>query len=503
MLSKYTKLGKTMKRFLSILLILIFICPLCLTACGVSGDEHTHAFSEWEIVKEPTCLDHGLKIRTCTYPGCNEVERTVIYTTHNYVAGLCEYCNKAKDLTNKEFDSELPTFYVYTNGVTIPDRSHPEYSNYAECEMSMTRGGGTLEFDETAKIRIRGTSSRYFAKKGYKIKFSSKKSLEGLPSSKKYNLLASYPDPCKLRDYLALSISYTMNSNSDRYAPVPVLSKVYVDDEYKGLYYLLDDVEDGTGKIELDDYSATDEKVPFVLEMDTVAYKEGVEGINYFSLGTTDVFDYNGDGWTDLLYVIDSDDNLTATQFAYVQNYVTSCRKALVDGDLSQFGKLVDVASFIDYFLLGELFRNTDMAGRSVYMYKTSVDGKLIFGPSWDFDYTCSRPYRLGPNIDYTLDNAKDRFTNYDWWSLFLQIPGADDLIKERYTHFTRDIYIHEFESAKQFYSFYETDIKLDASIWYSKDVADTNVLVDDNFKWTFDYFALRLEMMDELFLIK
>ena len=361
--------------------------------------------------------------------------------------------------------------------------------------------GDVVEFEETAKIRIRGTSSRWFAKKGYKVKFASAKSLEDLPSAKKYNLLASYPDPCKLRDYLALSISYTMNNNSDRYAPLPILSQVYIDGEYQGLYFLLDDIDSGKDKIELADYTADDVEVPFILEMDTVAYKDGVEGVNYFALGTTDVFDYDGDGWTDLLYVIDSDDNLTTAQFEYVQNYVTCCRQALVDKNLDRFCDLVDVNSFIDYFLLGELFRNTDMAGRSVYMYKESTDSKLVFGPSWDFDYTCSRPYKLGPNTDYTLENAKDRFTNYDWWKLFLDIPDAVELIKERYTIYIRDIYLHEIDCAKEFYAFYEDKIKIDAELWYSKDVDDTATLVEDNFSWTIDYFELRIEMLDELFL--
>ena len=142
------------------------------------------------------------------------------------------------------------------------------------------------------------------------------------------------------------------------------------------------------------------------------------------------------------------------------------------------------------------------MAGRSVYMYKLTTDSKLVFGPSWDFDYTCSRPYTLGPNVDYTLSNAKDRFTNYDWWKLFLDIPGALELVKERYTYYLRDIYLHEINGAKDFYNFYETAIKDDASIWYSNDVDDTNTLVTSNFNWTMDYFKLRMEMMDELFLI-
>ena len=259
----------------------------------------------------------------------------------------------------------------------------------------------------------------------------------------------------------------------------------------------------GSGKIELQDYTDQDVEIPFILEMDTVAYKDGVEGQNYFALGRTDVFDYDGDGWTDLLYVIDSDDNLTSAQFNYIQNYITLCRQALVNKDVNEFKRLVDINSFIDYFLLGELFRNTDMAGRSVYMYRESSNSKLVFGPSWDFDYTCSRPYQLGPNVDFTLENAKDRFINYDWWMLFLDIPGAEQLIKQRYTIYLRDIFVHEIESAKQFYLFYQDEIKEDASIWFNDDVDDTNKLVEDNFKWTSDYFVLRIEMLDELFLIQ
>ncbi len=421
-----------------------------------------------------------------------------IYQDTTYVA---QYESQPNTDNSPQFSSVLPTFYINTNGKTLPDRDDPDYKNYAQCEIGAFNGESLL-FNEIVSIRIRGTSSRWFAKKGYKIKFSSQKTLLGLPSSKKYNLIASYPDPCKLRDYLALSISHTMNTNSNRYAPQPILSKVYIDNDYNGLYLFIDNISSGDGKIELEQYNKTDVEIPFIIEMDTLAYQEGVEGVNYFALGTTDVFDYDGDGWTDLLYVIDSEDNPTEAQFAYIQNYVSSCRQALVDKNLTTFSELVDVNAFIDYFLLGELFRNTDMAGRSVYMYRQSKDGKLIFGPSWDFDYTCSRPYKLGPNTDYTLENAKDRFTNYDWWKLFLDIPEAQELIKARYTNYLKGIYLSEIDKAKQYYQFYEAEIKADAEVWYKQKVSDTDTLVEDNFKWTCDYFELRLEMMDELFLI-
>jgi hypothetical protein len=74
-------------------------------------------------------------------------------------------------------------------------------------------------------------------------------------------------------------------------------------------------------------------------------------------------------------------------RFNFIQGYITDCRELLVNKDLEGFKNKVDVDAFIDYFLLCELFRNTDAAGRSVYMYLPTVNGKLIFGPSWDFDY--------------------------------------------------------------------------------------------------------------------
>lgn len=408
------------------------------------------------------------------------------------------------NLTPRVYNNNLALFNINVGGAKIPDRSDPNYSEYAACNFTYNFGEEEIA-DEEARVRVRGTSSRWFAKKGYKLKLSSKTSLSGLSANKKYNLLASYMDPCKLRDYLALNISYTMNTKSGRYAPQPIMVKLELDDEYYGLYFLTDDIATGNGRIPLDDFNETDAEIPFLLEMDTIAYREGVLGKDYFALGTTDMFDYDStddlDG-TALLYKLDTPEDVTPTQFDYIQSYITACRQALAQKNLAKFSQLVDVDAFIDYFLLGELFRNTDMAGRSVYMYRPSVNGKLIFGPSWDFDYSCSRPWQTAPNTDYTLTNAKDRFYNYDWWKLFLEIPQAQNLIKIRYTNYLRPIYNYEIAEAKLFFAFYETAIKEDASIWYNKNVSDTAKLVDDNFAWTCEYFRLRMEMMDELFMI-
>lgn len=396
-------------------------------------------------------------------------------------------------------DVKIPTFRIDTHGNKIPSKSDTEYQEYAFCGIDYAYQQETFS-DTQSKIKIRGTSSRWFDKKNYKIKFSINRSLFGLPENKKYNLLASYLDPCKLRDFLALDISYKMNSRSDRFAPRPEFSKLYIDDEYQGVYLFVEDIDDDKGRIDFAKYKVEDEQIPFLLEMDTIAYRTGEEGVDYFSLGTTDVFHYNGNSYADLLYVYDAPEKITSIQAQYIKDYVTSCREALVNKNLETFSTLVDVDAFIDYWLLGELFRNTDMAGRSVYMYRESIDSKLIFGPSWDFDYSCSRPYQLGPNQDYSLDNVNDRFYNYDWWKLFLEIDETENLIKNRYTNYLRDIYFESIEDAKQHFNKNKDLIIEDAFIWYSKDVEDINKLVEDNYNWTCEYFRLRMDFMDSLF---
>lgn len=178
---------KIIKQIISV----VFCAIIILTA---SSCAHMHSWSEWEVSKAATCIDEGKRIRYCTQSRCECVDEETIqriahtpivdetvYPTcvasgltegahcsecnailipqydipkideHNFVSGICSVCYSTKDLLEKEYNNDLPTFFVYTNGATIPDRSHPEYNNYAECQISMVNDQA-VEFDETAKL---------------------------------------------------------------------------------------------------------------------------------------------------------------------------------------------------------------------------------------------------------------------------------------------------------------------------------------------------------------
>lgn len=413
---------------------------------------------------------------------------------------LCA-CQTSNGLSSISFEertySDLSSIYIKTDGSKIPSRDDPNYDEYLPCELSLDN----LSYNPS-RIRIRGTSSRYFDKKGYKIKFDKKTSLYNFTSQKKYNLLATYMDPLKLRDYLPLMISRHLAMDSNRYAPNIKGINVYLNDTYQGVYLFTDDIGKGKGKIEFCDYNDVDTSIPYILEMDTVAFRDGEENVDYFSLGYTTVFDYDHDGGTPLLYKVDTPsrkDGLTDNQFNFIKDDISNIRQLLVDQDINAFMEKVDINSFIDYFLLAELFMNTDAAGRSVYMYKTSPSSKLIYGPSWDFDYSCSRPWGLKPNTDYTLENATERFTDYDWWSLFLKIEGSTKLIEDRY-QIVRQYFKYEVDEAFRYFDSVLKYVKEDASIWYDTTLYNIDELIINNYNWFKDYLSIRLNYFDSLY---
>ena len=72
-------------------------------------------------------------------------------------------------------------------------------------------------------------------------------------------------------------------------------------------------------------------------------------------------------------------------QFTYISNYMKELESAIYQG--GSFEELLDLDSYIDYYLIEELSGNRDgYRSSSTYLVKEK-DDKLVFGPLWDFDY--------------------------------------------------------------------------------------------------------------------
>ena len=75
------------------------------------------------------------------------------------------------------------------------------------------------------------------------------------------------------------------------------------------------------------------------------------------------------------------------------------------DKDWDQISSMIDVDSFVAFYLLEEFSENPDSCRTSLYMYQDGPNDVLHMGPVWDFDkalgYAQKKKYGGDPKRDY------------------------------------------------------------------------------------------------------
>ena len=255
---------------------------------------------------------------------------------------------------------------------------------YVSCEISISN---TLEEYEisgaTGGIRGRGNTTWKYPKKPYRIKLDSKASLIGENASKSWVLLAMYNDFSLSKDALAFKLGASLE-NGD-YVPSYHYVDLYINGVYEGLYLLTEHINENDERTNVEyKFDKNHTEVPFLIELDDYAELDGgVEGVDYFKVGNC-------------FYTIkypDSTERYTQAQFEYIKNYITKVHNLAhkKNATIKELEELVDVTSFIDYYLVQEIMIQTDMNYKSVFMYK-SIDGKMKMGPLWDYDWALDGP---------------------------------------------------------------------------------------------------------------
>ena len=259
--------------------------------------------------------------------------------------------------------------------------------DYKGCTITLENADESYCFENVdAEIRGRGNSSWGMAKKSYRIKFAEKRSMFGSDyEAKSWTLIANHCDKSLSRNALAYEMAQRMSGLD--FSSMNEFVELYLDGEYKGVYLLCDQIEVGEGRVDIGEEFCDDPaSMGFLIELDSRANEEGKEGYDYVML------DY------DRPYLIKSPDSTNPAydsdiHLKYVTDYLTSCLDALSDEDWDRICELIDVDSFVDMYVVNEMFANLDHYLFSVYFYK-APNGKLYAGPAWDFDVSSG-------NVDY------------------------------------------------------------------------------------------------------
>lgn len=305
--------------------------------------------------------------------------------------------------------SNLPLMVINTDGEEIEDEPR------ITAQMGIIDHGMGHEnfwtdahnhYDGQISIEIRGNSSQSFNKKNYSIETQTNNgenlnvSLLGMPEENDWVLHGPYSDKSLMRN----ALTFHIGRNMGRYAPRTRYCELKINDEYKGIYVLMEKIKRDPNRVNIakvkpEDIEGDELTGGYLLKID---WDNGHPDDGFYSSFPPHTF-YS--------YVEPDFDELAPEQESYIHNYIDNFEIAMNDNVFENYQTYIDVEALVDYVISNELGKEVDAYRLSTYMYKkkNSNGGKLHFGPLWDFnlgygnyDYCPEEPQGWAYQFDVT-----------------------------------------------------------------------------------------------------
>ena len=293
-----------------------------------------------------------------------------------------------QDYTIVVRNTGLPIVRVETPGKKAVT-SKTEWMDGATIRIEMP--DGSVNYEGDMLIKGRGNSTWGYPKKPYALRLKEKDEILGMPSHKRWILLANWKDRTIMRNDAAFWLS--------RHTGLPYTVRgqfveLVFNGQHKGNYYLCEQIKLNKNRVnikEMDPMETDPKKITggWLLELDTYYdYGNYVDETHKFR--NPDLFN--------LPWIVKSpdDDEISDVAYEYIQGWIRDLETLLKDNAKIQahaYEEFLDVDTAIDYLIVEELTGNNDFynywpsAGpHSAYLYKER-GGKLYHGPVWDFDY--------------------------------------------------------------------------------------------------------------------
>jgi hypothetical protein len=223
-------------------------------------------------------------------------------------------------------------------------------------------------------IELRGQSSQAFPKQPYAFETNRRVRLLGMPAERDWVLNAAYTDPSLQRDALAHHTARRLGLASSRTRHV----ELRLNGRRRGVYVLLEQPE---------------------------LSRRRVQGDALVELTERRKLDRGDDSFpaVDGLVVRHVEPDEADKKKAKAARSAVEAFQAALGGP--GWREHLDEASAVDFVLMGELFRNQDVFLSSTYLHLRD-DGKLAFGPVWDFDGSMGnvREQGIAPPEGWHLD---------------------------------------------------------------------------------------------------
>ena len=269
------------------------------------------------------------------------------------------------------------------------------------------------------QIKIRGNSTAGAPKKPYTFKLPEKEGLLAMDRGRRWTLLAGMFDKTLMRTQLSFHLAQALDCP---YTSQTTLVEVYYNGKYQGVYDLIEPITEGKGRVDIDG-----EGTDFLIEIDV----NRNDGSYYFTTGLG------------LRFKLEKPDDMTDARKTEMTAFFAAMEEALRTGDMEEYGKYIDVESFVNVYLVMEYTKNLDSNAFSTRFFRK--DGKLYAGPVWDFDLSsgnvssiCDEEgYRIYLNIlgrgDGSGDSTHGLWYRQGWYALLFADPAFREQVRARY----------------------------------------------------------------------
>ena len=261
----------------------------------------------------------------------------------------------------------------------FPAKKGPEYA--AEATLSTDGDEPFLDHVKVEEFGVRGFSTSGYPKKPYKLKFQDSPKATGvfgMEADKSWTLLASWLDRSFVRDKVGLELGRAMKNG---WTPDSRYVELFVNDRYEGAYLMTESVKIDGDRVDLD------KEQGMIVETDGTSVEDsrlGFTSSQGIVWAAKDPDKYEP-GDPEQVSKAKLDRIKTRINNFESKLYSSSTRERYVD--------FLDVDKAIDFYFIREFTkeRDGDMY-RSNYVSwdpsgnRSLSDGKLHFGPAWDFD---------------------------------------------------------------------------------------------------------------------
>ena len=293
------------------------------------------------------------------------------------------------------------------------------------------------DYSGRISIEHRGVSSMLFPKKAYSIETqdslgnNNNISLLGMPEENDWVLYAPYGDKSYFRNVL----TYNLYEKMGYYSPRFRFCDLYVNNEYKGVYVLIEKIKRDKNRVNINEQeNINDLSGGYILQVDRASSNSD----KYWTSSFNDsiYFQYIYPKWSKINY----------NQKQYIQEYIHEFEQLLFNSqpnNLSEiYSNVINISSFVDYFIISELSKNIDAYRLSTYLYKDhkNIDNRLNIGPIWDFNWAYGNTtYCEGDLFSGWEGDGPCGVYNPFWYSVFRADSTFNNFLKCRWIYYRND----------------------------------------------------------------